>query len=304
MHSIAKNLSLLTVSLLLAACGGGGGDGGGVVPTDFTSWSSIEPGSTVLAKGVSTEVVYQLDEMGQLIVFDPTTDAANTSVTMSFDADGNPSLVRVTTPNTIFEADLFGPIFEGAVGALNSDPNSSSLFAIFADPGFFPGAFDYEYQTFGLWESIGDGESLVFGAFSFGAPTAGSAVPTTNSASFVGNFGGNYVNAAGDQFISSGEVNVGVNFVDRSLAFTTSFSEVTQDFDTFTPNEGLNLSGTLIYQPGVNSFSGTVTSVSGMTGTSVGQFYGPSAQELGGVFELQGTGVETYLGSYGAVQVR
>jgi hypothetical protein len=45
-----------------------------------------------------------------------------------------------------------------------------------------------------------------------------------------------------------------------------------------------------------------VTSAGGLTGNSTGQFYGPNAEELGGVFLLQGSGVETYAGAYGAKQ--
>jgi hypothetical protein len=38
-----------------------------------------------------------------------------------------------------------------------------------------------------------------------------------------------------------------------------------------------------------------------MSGTSNGQFYGPAAQELGGVFALKSaTTVETFVGAYGA----
>ena len=40
-----------------------------------------------------------------------------------------------------------------------------------------------------------------------------------------------------------------------------------------------------------------------MTGTSVGQFYGPAAEELGGVFSLRGTNsLEHYSGAYGAAR--
>ncbi len=49
------------------------------------------------------------------------------------------------------------------------------------------------------------------------------------------------------------------------------------------------------------AFSGNV-SATGLTGSSSGQFYGPNAEELGGVFALEGTGVETYIGGYGAKQ--
>jgi hypothetical protein len=41
---------------------------------------------------------------------------------------------------------------------------------------------------------------------------------------------------------------------------------------------------TLTYAGTTNSFSGNLTTASGLTGNSTGQFYGPNAEELGGVF--------------------
>ena len=61
------------------------------------------------------------------------------------------------------------------------------------------------------------------------------------------------------------------------------------------------MAGTLNYAAGSNAFSGNV-SATGLTGSSSGQFYGPNAEELGGVFSLEGAGVETYIGGYGAKQ--
>jgi len=58
----------------------------------------------------------------------------------------------------------------------------------------------------------------------------------------------------------------------------------------------------LSYTAGTNSFAGDVTNGGSLSGTSTGRFYGPSAEELGGVFILQaGSGIpETYGGAYGA----
>jgi hypothetical protein len=48
---------------------------------------------------------------------------------------------------------------------------------------------------------------------------------------------------------------------------------------------------------------GTLTTSGGLSGNSTGQFYGPNAEELGGVFFLKaGSGVESYRGAYGAKQ--
>ncbi|HET9463099.1 MAG TPA: transferrin-binding protein-like solute binding protein, partial [Thiobacillus sp.] len=91
------------------------------------------------------------------------------------------------------------------------------------------------------------------------------------------------------------------NFVTRSLTFNTTNTQTSTNWAAFTAAPELNLTGTLTYAPGTNSFAGTVTSAT-LTGDSTGQFYGPNAEELGGVFFLKGAGVETYAGAYGAVR--
>ena len=66
----------------------------------------------------------------------------------------------------------------------------------------------------------------------------------------------------------------------------------------------LDMTGSLSYAANSNSFKGIVATTGGLTGTSTGQFYGPNAEELGGVFSLKGTGTskENYAGAYGAKQ--
>ena len=137
---------------------------------------------------------------------------------------------------------------------------------------------------------------------SVGAPTAGTAIPGSGTATFTGYATGSYVNAAGAGTTALAELTVGANFGTRSLTFATTNTRTSPDWVTFTPNGGLNLTGTLTYAAGTNSFTGPVSSVSGLTGNSTGQFYGPNAEELGGVFFLKGAGVETYAGAYGAKQ--
>ena len=66
-------------------------------------------------------------------------------------------------------------------------------------------------------------------------------------------------------------------------------------------NTGLNLTGNFSYPAGTNFFFGTVTSANGMSGSGAGRFYGPAAQEIGGVYNLSGT-VGQMIGSFGGKQ--
>ena len=103
-------------------------------------------------------------------------------------------------------------------------------------------------------------------------------------------------------------MSVNADFANRTLALSSSGTVTIDNYvtnATTSPAPNLNLTGTLIYAAGTNSFAGTLTPSGGtlLPGTSTGRFYGPGAQELGGVFILKaGSGAETYGGAYGAKQ--
>lgn len=295
-----KAAAFIAASMLLSACGGGGG-GGGTVPA-FTSWSAIQPGSTVAAKGVSQEAEYTYDANGERVVDvgTPSSVSTTSTATMSFDSAGDLSKLTLLTPTSRIDLTVFADLGEGAIGALDS-LDSPTTAALIADPYYL----GYDYQSFGIWETQVATTGTVGGVFSAGAPTAGSAIPTTGSASFVGNLAGSYVDPDGLQWFAFADLNVDVNFATQTLDFNSELTSITDLLTTEIDRSDLDLTGTLRYDPGVNRFEGAVTTVGTqpLVGTSTGQFYGPSAQELGGVFLLRGSGVESYGGAYGAVQV-
>lgn len=292
--------AFIAAPMLLSACGGGGG-GGGTVPT-FTSWSAIQPGSTVAASGLSQEATYTYDEVTGVVVDvgTPSSVSTTSTATMSFDSAGDLFRLTLLTPTSRIDLSVFVDLGEGAIVAANSaDPNLITSVALIADPYYL----GYEYQSFGIWETQVATTGTVGGVFSVGAPTAGSAIPTTGSASFAGNLAGSYVDPDGLQWFAFADLSVDVNFTTRTLDFNSELTSITDLLTPDIPRSDLDLTGTLTYQPGINTFIGDVTSAGGLTGSSTGQFYGPSAQELGGVFLLRGDGVESYGGAYGAVQV-
>jgi hypothetical protein len=182
------------------------------------------------------------------------------------------------------------------------EPGEGSAFTTRAAKGMLvrpnSGTEHWEYQSFGVWDLPAQG---TISALSFGAATPPSAVPTTGSATFNGKLGGLYVSPSGQGSVASATVVVNADFSQRSLNFASSGTTLTRDFGSKTAAPNLNLNGTLAYAPGTNSFSGTLTNAGGtISGTSNGRFYGPAAQELGGVFTLKSpTGSETFTGAYG-----
>jgi hypothetical protein len=164
-----------------------------------------------------------------------------------------------------------------------------------------PYAQGWNFQSFGVWNTHG-ADTRQVSSFSFGAPTPVSAVPSSGTASFAGKLGGFYVSPAGEASVASADVRVNADFGNRSLSFASSGTRLTQDLKAFVPAPHLNLGGTLTYSPAANTFSGALSTAGGsMSGSTTGRYYGPAAQELGGVLTVKSPStVETLTGAYGA----
>ena len=307
MRMRAKAVGFLVVASTLSACGGGGGGGGGTVPvTGFTTWRTDVAGKSILVNGDGKQVSYTYDLVSNTIktISDPLDGAA--SALFTFDTASVLTGLLLTSAGT-----TVGSFGAGDIGILAAD----SDFVIaenFASRAIIsnPRSLAWDYQSFGVWETGLDAENGYYGAMSLGAPTAGTAIPGSGTADFSGKVVGSYVNDLGKGHTVLANLNVGVNWGTQSLNLSTSGTRMSEDGVTFSANPSLDMSNeTLSYTAGTNGFSGTLTtgatatSPGGLSGNSSGKFYGPSAQELGGVFFLRGSGLETYSGAYGAKQI-
>jgi phage baseplate assembly protein gpV len=164
-----------------------------------------------------------------------------------------------------------------------------------------PDVLGWNHQSFGISDSTLPA-FVAFSAATFGSITHPSAVPPSGTATFAGKLAGLYVSPAGDGSIATANLTVNADFGARSLGFASTGTTTTRDAAIATPAPGLDLSGTLRYLPGSNTFAGELRNAGGsMSGDSTGQFYGPLAEELGGVFTLKSPdSVETFAGAYGA----
>jgi hypothetical protein len=283
----AKGFSVLAV-LILSACGGGGSESA----TPLSSWT---PTSTVIANGLGQEGSYTFDPTTKKIsnIIAPPPGVANYSTLLTFDVGVLTGLTLTTpTKSLSFASYEIRNVSTEIIGAANSTSTT-----LLSDPM----SHGWDYQSFGVWKPAWITQGT-FGTFSVGAPTAGSAIPGTGNANFTGKVIGSYVSGTGVGNAVLANLTVNVDFSSQSLAFNTTSTLTSLDWKTFTQNDGLNLSGNLSYSPGTNGFTGDLSTVSGLAGQSSGQFYGPAAEELGGVFFLQGNG-ETYTGAYGAKDI-
>lgn len=281
----------------LTACGGGGGGGGNTIrDVPFTSFSAIGgnervtiSGNSQTAEGTNTGIIVNT------FLLNPVNDS-NSAMALTYDRNRNLSGISIGTPQS--SVSYGGGEISCATGAACSGINATSL-AVVMNP--FSPSNGWDYQTFGVWLKDITATSFQAGAISAGLVTPVSGLPLgITNATFTGHAGGFYHNGTGTLFITDAEMVATTNFQTRAMTFSTHTTLLTDtsSFNTI-PEPNLNLNGSWIYAAGSSQFSGTVTSASGMSGPLSGQFFGPSAQEIGGVYSLTGTGDRSMLGAFG-----
>ena len=295
--------------LTVAACGGGGGGGGGggwSTLDTFTKFSAIVPDRPTRIQGSSQEVPYTWDPVTEVVTSygAPTSFGPTATADVTVDATGEFTSLDFTSAagsRMSFSAsagDTLGPLFYGLGAAINAAEDKLVLYARSLELG-------WDYQTFGIWMTDDGMGSGIAGTFSLGALTPVSSIPTLGTATYLGSTMGHYVDPAGTENLAFADMTATVDFGARSIGFNTTNTHQTAGLATISANDNLNLSGTLTYAPGLNQFSGPVTTVGGgvgnapMTGTATGSFYGPAAEEIGGGFSARGAGVSGYMGAFG-----
>jgi hypothetical protein len=299
--------------LLAAACRAPSTDmGGGQFTTQvqFSSFSAVQPNTRVVMSNAVSETMAGTFT-GNLSNFDvqgtaaPVLSTTGSSQTLTYDENTALSALSFTTPasTVTFNTANTGSTLICTNGVCNAQ-SASGVAVIIDGTAPTPG---WNYQTFGVWAQITSSSTFQAGVISAGVPTPGNAIPTTGAATFTGLANGFFVPNVGGipglGFMTSANMTANVDFVARSIGFSTTNSlQMPLGSTAGTLNSALDMTGTLTYAPAVNSFSGTVnTAANGMTGTATGRFYGPAAAEIGGTFHLSGpTGV--LLGGFGGKQ--
>jgi hypothetical protein len=170
------------------------------------------------------------------------------------------------------------------------------------------GGSGLNYTTYGLWEVI---EFQSFSttpieqrvtAFSFGFPTPISAMPLTGTAVYSGSTHGRFSSLLSNdpnETVVNGSFQLAADFATATMSGTFTNMKV-----GFTDFRDINATTSITN----NSFAGTVTTAPAtpgqtgpdMSGAIQGGYYGPSAQEVSGVFEMSGSGAVMTAGFAGA----
>ena len=301
MSTKIRLLAISTVALVVSGCGGGGGSSS-LTQITFSDVNSVTTPSQVNLEGISTDYNYQASDSAVTSVTDNGIDTS-ASAALTYRSDNT---IRIATLNTDNSSITINEDNGGQIGNIGSDivfgyDSAGEDFILAANP--LSGNLDWNYQTFGAWETGRGTGSGTAGAISVGSATNGSNIPTSSSATYTGYYGGVFVDSVGADFISKGSVTATADFTNRSIAFQTSndvYVSPLASTPTFISDSSQAMSGTLTYSSGTNDFSGTLTDGNNWSGAANGKFYGPAAEEMGGVFSLNGGGVQRHGGAFGA----
>jgi hypothetical protein len=290
------------VTAALTACGGGGGGGNTIREVPFTSFSAVAPNETVVMSGISQTASGTMTVgAGGDISIDTANlgpvDSGNSTARLTYNGFGDLSGMSFSTPQS---SASYGAGQIDCTGGLVCTAENATSAAVAVDAT----AFGWNYQSYGVWFKEASSTTFQIGAMSAGAVTPGSAVPTTGMATFTGLSSGFYVDTAGLPSFTSANMTANVNFGTRNIGFSTT-NTMAGNLNTQSTSSmsGLNLNGTLTYGAGSSQFSGPVISQDlSLTGSANGRFYGPNAEEIGGVFGLSGSGQSRMIGAFGGRQ--
>ena len=263
-----------------------------------TKWSDVsQANTTVTADGFSSEVtfVYKtstapapvIDTSAQVkIAYDASENISGLSV---INDNVNLTWVTVTSDNGS-DSSLTVTDYADAQGMIYDPEN---------DPY-------WDYQTMATWVQTNEDTGIGrVGAMSVGNPTVDASIPTASTATFTGVAEGMYVDDNHDIYGVSSDAELVADFVNRSVTFKTTNSQIQPLYwggDAYT-DAGPNLTGTFSYSANDNTLTSSNlygTSPGWTGGTASAKFYGPNAEEIGGVFSIRGPGKEAYEGAFGA----
>jgi hypothetical protein len=211
----------------------------------------------------------------------------STELTIGTESNGAINYVRIEDNHTGVDVEISGANeFQRIPGggltlALDNDnPAGDEVDLIIVSPA------NFEYQKFGGWQAENiSGNSGDAGVFSVGMSTPVSGIPTSGTATYSGEAFGWLIDDSGENDNLHALFNATANFSNRTLAMSTTNSAV--DFGE-QPAPQHNITGTLSYASDSGVFSGDVSNNSGHNGSATGKFYGPNAEEIGGVISIQG----------------
>ncbi|MCV6596139.1 MAG: transferrin-binding protein-like solute binding protein [Mangrovicoccus sp.] len=198
---------------------------------------------------------------------------------------------------------IAGPTGEISKGALSQDANGALKVNGEVLASEFVRGQELRHTTYGHWQKLDDvSVSEVYA--SYGDVTPASDLPD-EEASYLGISRG-YVRDNADEILarSASAVRVDVRNGFRDVTIDSSTTAVTDLNSQITKlNPAYDFTGKgQITGSGFEMRIQNNDAALDLSGTTQGQFYGPNAEEVGGVFKMTGTNGSAYVGSFGATR--
>ena len=281
------NIAIIGVAaILLSGCGGSGSTA--IVPTVETveTIANATYGQQYEFDAVSQSFSYTKNvpdwendwdgSVTSLTSYQSST--TSTELTIGTESNGAINSVRIEDNQTGVDVEISGANeFQRIPGGGLTFAGDNEVELIIVSPA------NFEYQKFGVWtvEDIsGNGDG---GIFSVGMSTPVSDIPTSGTAEYSGEAFGFVTDDSGALDGIFADFNAIANFSNRTLDVSTVNSQVDSEL---APQH--NITGTLSYASGSGVFSGAVSNNAGHNGSATGKFYGPIAEEIGGVISIKG----------------
>jgi hypothetical protein len=280
----------LVTPFVLAGCGGGGGGAKGG-PSNIIQTLQLNSGTST---GLSISATVSVTDA----------NGPSEAVSLNNKSGPNPATITVNTSGAISNV-ILNTINASLVGDTSSwttpgDAVNLSISGLEACSGGNCNTslrdldlLAFQYLAFGGWGQDSGSSGNINSAAGFltvGQPTPPANIPTSGNASYSGFSTGALIDSStSTSSVLSANFSATADFSARTISVNTTGTELENSSGVTISTPQHNYSGTLGYAAGANQFSGTVnTASSGLTGTATGQFFGPSAQEIGGVFDLSG----------------
>lgn len=299
MRKVLRTVPLLLLPMALSGClVGSGGDGSGPSGPSapgFTSFSTMKPSATTRVDGIAHELDYNYD--GSTVTTVSGYQQSYGSIEATVDGARSITGLKVSGPKTTRSWNAYNSQSENQGPLIAGVSNDGSDAVV----GILPLDAGYDYQTFGIWQT-GRGTGVgTAGAFSVGAQAAGANIPNSGTATFRGYSLGSVVDRDGQDYVAGADATLSADFASRTVGFRTDNTVIVEPVSQM-PDvaPGLDMTGTMAYGGNSNRLIGSASTASGMTGTLEGRFYGPQANEIGGLFMLNDNLGDVYGGSFGA----
>ena len=303
---------VVVLVLAVEACGGGGGGGATANP----GVSAGPPAPTPTSANTSASAT-ALVPPGSFLAGPAVNDAAGTlphgaQVTSSNDpATGNARLLAVNVISPSSGATVYAHTFDLA-NATARTRFPANFIGLFEGQTLSDGQHEHEialdpsltYASYGVWShenAPGSGQS---GALVFGQTTPSANVPVSGTASYSGSTIGGLV-IGSTTYLLSGTAQLTANFAANTVTGSLSGMKALAVDNTVTPwntlaiNSTISSSNRTVYAGTVTSTSTSTLSPDPLSGTVIGNFYGPHANETAGVWAVT-DGTTKAFGSFGA----